>query len=156
VVYLFWLDALKLKLRADWVEPAHHRMELECKEWEWYDPSRDWLEPVHRPPIRRRCKRWGLKPPYWWDWLEPVHMTPDVPLVASPEPVPWRHKVVLLAVDQVYPELQLEERLAQRHALWRRWVPPEVMEPVHFREEDRILPREALQELVNVLRRRGY
>ncbi|MGO9975927.1 MAG: hypothetical protein ACLP01_24600 [Solirubrobacteraceae bacterium] len=41
--------------------------------------------------------------------------------------------VVISAIDEVYPELRLAERIAaDRLAL--RQIPPEVKEPAHFRE----------------------
>ena len=41
--------------------------------------------------------------------------------------------VVISAIDQVYPELRLAERIAADRLAIRR-IRPEVMEPVHFRD----------------------
>ena len=42
--YLIWLEALKLKLRTDWVEPAHRR-------------------PIERSPLLKQKFGWGFTSP---------------------------------------------------------------------------------------------
>ncbi|HEY9246301.1 MAG TPA: hypothetical protein VIO11_05585, partial [Candidatus Methanoperedens sp.] len=55
-IYLLWFEALKLKLRTDWMEPVHFRYATEPV----HPPQ---MEPVHRPQME------PVHPPQ----MEPVH-----------------------------------------------------------------------------------
>ncbi len=157
-LYFLWFEALKLKMRADWIEPAHHKFPLRCKRWELVrPPSIDWIEPAH-PPLQwgKRCVEWEFGYPHWLDWVEPAHVPPDVidPRdKIDPHPDPWQDKVVIAVIDEVYPELRLIERLAKLNEIARRRVRPEVIEPAHFRGLSRVLPQEALAEIEAIVRR---
>jgi len=136
---LIWANALKVKLRTEWLEPAHFR---------------PWLEPAH----------FGA----WWrgrlripgrDWLEPVHWVLDPhpdPWREGPLPDPWKERVLVSVLDEVYPELQLIERIASlKGMIRRRWpVGPDVPEPAHYLDLFRRLDPEVLEQLARVVARR--
>jgi hypothetical protein len=119
-LYLLWYDALKLKLRKDWLEPVHYLRE-------------DVMEQISgaarvRPEVQ--------EPAHWF--------VPSVAIAAE-------EKILISAIDEVYPELQLAERIsATRQAL--RGVRPEVMEPAHFRAGQAEL---AMREIANIFKRVG-
>jgi hypothetical protein len=125
---LIWANALRVRLRTEWLEPAH---------------VRPWLEPAH------------LHQP----WLEPAHWVLD----PHPDPwrervsfAPWKERVLLSVLDEVYPELQLMARVTELKAVLRarRWpVGPGVPEPAHVDPLQRIDPR-LMAELVRAVRRR--
>jgi hypothetical protein len=135
--YLIWHDALKLKLRMDWVEPAHY-------------PFARRLEP-YRLSQRRLVDRQQID--VVWESHEPAHwFDPGVAIEAE-------EAVVISVIDEVYPELRLIDRLMTFRKFDRRVVPPEVQEPAHFRipEDLRTLATgDVLAELAEVLRRYGY
>lgn len=156
-LYFLWFKALKLKMRADWIEPAHHKLPLRCNRWELArSPSIDWIEPAH-PPLQwgKRCVEWEFGYPHWLDWVEPAHVMPDVidPRdKIEPSLEPWREKVVIAVIDEVYPELRLIERLSKLNEIERRRVRPEVIEPAHFKDTGRVLPQKALAEIEAIVR----
>jgi hypothetical protein len=122
---LIWANALRVRLRTEWLEPAHFRPWLEPAH-----PGRPWLEPAH----------WVLDP------------HPD-PWGARVEFEPWKERVLISVIDEVYPELQLAARVAEMRAATRarRWeVGHEIPEPAH--EMARLDPR-ALAALVRAIRR---
>ena len=81
-LYLIWRDALKLRLRTDWIEPAHYR--------------RPGVEVEVSAQIARMV---GPRP-------EPVHwFDPGISLAAE-------EAVVISVIDEVYPELRLAERVS--------------------------------------------
>jgi hypothetical protein len=102
-VYVIWTDALKVKLRKDWIEPAHFVV-----------PS---LFDRYRVDVSR------IVPP---EVHEPVHWF-DPGLLLSAEDA-----VLISVIDEVYPEIRLAERVALTREALRRKVFPEVMEPVHI------------------------
>jgi hypothetical protein len=167
-ISLLWHSALKLKLRTDWMEPAHFREILRRPDlWsESVIPGLDWVEPSHKVPGWRELQRLRSQ-------------AAQAEVVADVQPDPWRQKVLVSVLDEVYPDLHLVERLASYQRLLRRWqVGPGVMEPAHhrpwlepahwgpsgrpwqepahFRDLIRRLPDEALEELTAVLKRYGY
>jgi hypothetical protein len=157
-VYRFpvlWLDALRLRLRTDWMEPAHFR---DPGSWRWQETSAlasligyHWMEPAHIGPEVMEPAHIGpgvMEPAHWRD-LDPGLWQ------AGPHPEPWRERVLVSALDAVYPELRLVERLGAYRAQGRRIVGPEVKEPAHFRDMLRFSP-EVLAELAAVLRKHGY
>jgi len=102
--YLIWYDALRLKLRRDWLEPAHV------------------LQGVLNTLVAQQGVRGIAVRP---EVLEPVHWF-DPGFAIGIEDA-----VVISAIDEAYPELRLAERIAADRLLIRR-IRPEVMEPVHF------------------------
>lgn len=105
--YLIWYDALKLKLRRDWIEPAHVLQGLLNS---IIGPAVQQASALVRPEVR--------EPAHWFD--------PGV-IIAIED------AVVISAIDEVYPELRLTERIAADRLAIRR-IRPEVMEPPHFRD----------------------
>ena len=109
---LLWYEALKLKLKTDWMEPAHFH----------------WMEPAHFPGV-------GIRP----EILEQlsVRVPPEVQ-----EPAHWfdggialgkEEEVLISAIDEVYPELKLADRIAAGRQDTRFRVPG-IREPAHFRQ----------------------
>ncbi len=98
-LYLVWFDALKLKLRKDWLEPVHFLAE----------------EVAGLVSEAARVRPEVQEPAHWF--------LPSATIAAE-------EKVLISAIDEVYPELRLAERIGNtRQAL--RAVRPEVMEPAH-------------------------
>jgi hypothetical protein len=98
-LYLVWYDALKLKLRKDWLEPVHYlRGDLAVRISETARVRPEVQEPAH--------------------WFHPSVV------------IPVEEKVLISVIDEVYPELQLAERIATTRQ-WLRKVQPDVMEPAH-------------------------
>jgi hypothetical protein len=102
--YVIWYDALRLKLRRDWIEPAHVLQGLLNS---FVGQSAAQTAAV-RPEVR--------EPAHWFD--------PGIAIAIE-------DAVVISAIDEVYPELRLAERIAADRLAIRR-IRPEVMEPAHF------------------------
>lgn len=102
--YLIWYDALRLKLRRDWMEPAHV------------------LQGVLNTLVSQSAERRVGIPP---EVGEPAHWF-DPGFAIAIEDV-----VVISAIDETYPELKLAERIAADRLLMRR-IRPEVLEPAHL------------------------
>jgi hypothetical protein len=102
--YLIWYDALRLKLRRDWVEPAH--------------VLRGFLDRILGPVIQKET-------PIRYEPQEPAHwFNPGIMIEIE-------DVIVISAIDEVYPELRLAERLAaDRLAIAK--IGPGVREPAHF------------------------
>jgi hypothetical protein len=137
-IYLIWHDALKLKLRMDWVEPAHHpfarRVDLTRLPLRRLVPERERIDVV-------------------WESHEPAHWFDPGAAIDAEE------AVVISVIDEVYPDLRLIDRLMAFRRFDRRIVPPEVQEPAHFRLADELKAAAAvdvLAELADMLRRYGY
>jgi hypothetical protein len=137
-IYLIWHDALKLKLRMDWVEPAHHpfarRVDLTRLPLRRLVPERERIDVV-------------------WESHEPAHWFDPGAAIDAEE------AVVISVIDEVYPDLRLIDRLMAFRRFDRRIVPPEVQEPAHFRLADELKAAAAvdvLAELADMLRRSGY
>jgi hypothetical protein len=140
-IHLVWFDALKLRLRTDWIEPAHFRDYLKVRD-RFKDILRfDWVEPAH--VVLGGLAASAVDP----DVMEPAHF--------KPTPHPWREKVLIAVIDEVYPELQLIERISKLKDILRHRVPPDVTEPAHFRDIARRLPQEVMAEIEAVLRKHG-
>ena len=117
-VYLIWYIALKLRLRKDWVEPAHFRPGFEL------------------PQAQTTMEASEIK----WDVREPAHwFDPGIRMVLE-------DAIQIAALDEVYPELHLAERVAFNRYMAYRIVKPEVMEPAHF------FRRPELDEIIQRLR----
>jgi len=107
--YLIWYDALRLKLSRDWMEPAHVLQGL---------LSAFLAQPVRTAAVRPEVR----EPAHWFD--------PGVAIAIE-------DAIVISAIDEVYPELRLSERIAADRLAIRR-VGPGVREPAHppFEERD--------------------
>lgn len=102
-LYLIWFSALKLKLRADWMEPAHFRRLILDRRI----TSTAGIKPIPEPQ----------EPAHWFD--------PGVLISAE-------DAVLISVIDETYPELRLANTVASyRNELAK--VMPEVKEPAHFR-----------------------
>ncbi len=121
--YLIWYDALRLKLRRDWVEPVH--------------VIRGLLQGlVAQPATELRAVRPEVREPvHWFD--------PGVAIAIE-------DAVVISAIDEVYPELRLAERIAADRLAIRR-IRPEVKEPVHFRDFASLHQQDVIAELRKAL-----
>lgn len=126
--YLIWYDALRLKLRRDWMEPAHVFQSL--LNTLVAQPA---VSATEAAAVRPEVK----EPPHWFD--------PGMAIAIE-------DVVVISAIDEVYPELKLAERIAAERLAIRR-IRPEVTEPVHFRETAPTREREFLGELKSLLAR---
>ncbi len=102
--YVIWLAALSLRLRYDWLEPAH---------WIGVDLSR--FVSIAEESVFDYSP---IEPAQWF----------DAGLAISAQ-----EAVSLAALDEVYPELQLVERLGQIRSQQRIAVGPGVREPAHPR-----------------------
>jgi hypothetical protein len=140
-IYLIWFDALKLRLRTDWIEPAHFRDYLKLRD-RFKDILRfDWIEPAH-------VALGGMAAsPVDPDVIEPAHF--------KPTPDRWREKVLIAVIDEVYPELRLIDRIGKLKDIIRHRVPPDVIEPAHFRDFSRRLPQELVAEFEALLHKHG-
>lgn len=82
-LYLLWFDALRLKLKTDWMEPAHFR------------------KPMFTSQVQTNVQ-FAVKP----EVMEPAHwFNPQV--VLQPE-----ETVLIAVIDEVYPELNLAARVS--------------------------------------------
>jgi len=106
-IYIFWLDALKLKLRTDWIEPAHFGRFDKFKYSDWVRPG--------------SAENFAVKP----EVQEPAHwFNPGFRL-------PAEELILVSVIDEVYPELRLVDKIRSFRHFALEWVKPEVMEPVH-------------------------
>jgi hypothetical protein len=140
-LYILWHEALKLKLRSDWVEPAHYLSQI--------------------PSLRGRIRPEVMEPAHWQDIGLGRMVRPEVM-----EPAHWfnprfdiaiEDKVLISVIDQVYADLRLVDRIAGIRERFRdlQMVPPEVMEPAHFRPQFRQelqAMMERIQEILKDLR----
>lgn len=89
-----------------------------------------------------------------YSWREPAHWFDPRIRITTEE------AVLIEAIDEVYPELKLTERVASTRENLRK-IRPEVKEPAHYyRQVESISETEeikkALSELAAVLRKYGY
>jgi hypothetical protein len=97
VIYLFWFEALKLKLHTDWVEPAHYKRVTKFDQLK----SGKLMESVQSK------ERVFVKS----EVIEPVHWFDKGILIASEE------AILINVIDEVYPELNLVEKISKIRAL---------------------------------------
>lgn len=121
-IYVIWRDALKLKLRADWMEPAHWRQIS-------FDPV------ITQRAAERKITPGPREPAHWFD--------PGIALEAE-------EAVLISVIDEVYPELRLVDRIAYSRELLR--VKPDVMEPAHFHAGARTLGWEDFVGMLHQMR----
>ena len=136
-IYLFWFEALKLKIRTDWIEPAHYERVTSFK----------YSDLIESGKIRERKP---VKP----DVTEPVHWF-DPSIQTSINEV-----ILISVIDEIYPELRLVDKISSFRRTRRHLVRHEVKEPVHSRRIeygpglDKV--GELLSELSSVLRQYGF
>jgi hypothetical protein len=128
--YLIWYDALRLKLKTDWMEPAHFKKPtLTATALAQATQVTDITNIAVRPEV--------MEPAHWFN--------PQVAI--QPE-----ESVLISVIDEVYPELNLASRIsAIRDKI--RAVRPEVMEPAHFRLNEQLKenPAELLKAVKELL-----
>jgi hypothetical protein len=126
--YLIWHDALKLKLRRDWLEPVHVLQGLlNSLIARPVEAAAAATSSMVRPEVR--------EPAHWFD--------PGVVIAIE-------DAVVISAIDEVYPDLRLAERIAADRLAIRR-IRPEVLEPVHYREQFGSMERDVLAQVRAIL-----
>jgi len=132
-LYLIWYGALKLKLHADWMEPAH---------LPWLEPAHPWRRFAGADVAQAVQRRPGLvpgvrEPAHWFD--RTVALQPNEALVIS-------------AIDQVYPELRLADRVEEaRRMSVATAFGPGVREPAHFRQLLEQFDAATLEKVVQVV-----
>ena len=223
---LFWYDAVKLRLRTDWMEPAQPVYQLQSelmgmrqspqsaqamnqaiRSQHWMEPVHHmpWMEPVHphtpwTEPVHHMPWMEPVHPHTPWmepvhypgcrPWLEPAHpvfqtaedfqkaveATATAKTFEHTEPVQYLNRVsqiiqekslLVSAIDEVYPELKLAERLNKAQYAMSPTLPlppprawPGVREPAHMMTASQWasepLPnpwRQAMSEIAQVMDR---
>lgn len=117
-LYLVWYEALRLKLRKDWLEPVHY---------------------LRTDILERLAGGIRVRP----EVMEPAHWFHPGAVI------PVEDQVVISAIDEVYPELRLAERVSLTRQLLRR-VRPDVMEPAHVGPG---IEGQLLRDIAQVVRR---
>ncbi len=136
-IFLLWLPALKLKLRTDFMEPAH---------FAGYR-SAGLLGSLQ---VQINTQYVGKVPFHG----EPVHWFDPGYVIAAEE------AILIHAIDEVYPELRLADRITVARQSQRPAVRPEIPEPAHYRQLEKALESDKAQQIVTeinaVLRRYGF
>jgi hypothetical protein len=131
-LYVIWHEALKLKLRTDWMEPVH---------WRRYQPA----------VAAQVLQGWGVREPA--HWFDP-RLEIDI-----------RDALVINAIDQVYPELRLLERVETARSVAvsaaagvfgpgirePAHIGPGIREPAHFRRYLQELDPAVLEQFIAAL-----
>jgi hypothetical protein len=171
---LFWYEAVKLRLRTDWMEPAHPVFQLQSElmgmarspqsaaAMNIAAQPQPWLEPVHHRPWCEPAHTPWLEPAHFpgcRPWMEPAHpvfekasvpqRSEETRIFEHVEPAHYLDRVnqiileksvLVSAIDEVYPELKLGERLNQAQYAMSPTLPlpppravwPGVREPAHM------------------------
>ncbi len=141
-VYLLWYPALKLKLRTDFMEPAHFTA--------WKEPAHPGLGILSSLQSEISSRYVGKVPFHG----EPVHWFDPGYVIAAEE------AVLIHAIDEVYPDLRLAERVTAARQAARVPVRPEIPEPAHYRQLEQALESEkgpsVVAELKAILRKYGF
>lgn len=104
-LYLLWHEALKLKLKADWIEPAHF-----IRDRFRQDAAIEAIPGQLNPGVR--------EPAHWFD--------AGIALAREEE-------ILIAAIDEVYTDLKLADRVAVARRESLKFVPG-IREPAHFRD----------------------
>lgn len=142
-LYFIWFEALKLKLRTEWMEPAHH-----------LDAGFGITESL-RAATTDKYRR--FVPP---EVMEPAHwFRADLPLEME-------EAMVIAAIDEAYSELHLVDQIQARRRNMKlseyEWTRPGsgIREPAHFRRDDLAvrpdMATNVLTEIAEVLKRHGF
>jgi len=127
-ILVIWSDALKLKLYKDWMEPAH-AIGRAIKE---VDVRRVGPQEIAVADEVR-------EPAHWFD-----------PGIA----IELEEAVMISAIDEVFPELRLAERISVHRTAGRKFVvPSEVEEPAHFQASSLFKNEEFVRELESLIRK---
>jgi len=109
-LYVLWYEALSLKLRTEWMEPAHLSTRSHAIEVQSARPTL--FQGV--TPRRGGCP-----------WCEPAHwFDPGIAMAVE-------DAIQIEAIDKVYPELRLVDRIAAIRAMQRVRPGPGITEPAH-------------------------
>ncbi|MDA8412851.1 MAG: hypothetical protein M0023_03585 [Desulfobacteraceae bacterium] len=123
-LYLIWYEALKLKLKTDWIEPAHFRTTPRIPV---QVSIADELANKLNPGIR--------EPAHWF----------DAGIALDNE-----EELLIAAIDEVYVDLKLANRVAVSRREGLQFVPG-IREPAHFRQIEDLLEREDAGRLIGEL-----
>ena len=123
-LFLIWHEALKLKLKTDWIEPAHFRVSPRL--------------PVQALAVQELANQ--LNPGV----REPAHWF-DAGIALDKE-----EEILIAAIDEVYIDLKLANRVAVSRREGLAFVPG-IREPAHFRRIEELLEREDASRLINEL-----
>ncbi len=104
-LYLLWHEALKFKLKADWLEPAHFIRDRLRQE-----AAIEAIPGQFNPGVR--------EPAHWFD--------AGIALARDEE-------ILISAIDEVYTDLKLADRIAMARRESLKFVPG-IREPAHFRD----------------------
>ncbi len=106
-LFLLWHEALKLKLKTDWIEPAHFR-----------DMGSIRQESATVAELAGQLTPGIREPAHWFD---------------AGIAIDREEEMLIAAIDEVYADLKLAERVAvaRRESLK---LQPGIREPAHFRE----------------------
>lgn len=144
-LYLFWLEALKLKLRTDWMEPAHSNIRLSAKQAGKIKELVKHKEMVGKLEAMKKGATLGPSP-----WEEPAHWFDPGTIIDAEE------KVLISAIDETYPELKLVDRLMTYRIAAGQKVIEDVKEPAHPYQAGPAMAPEILTEIAAILQRHGY
>ncbi|HTY20801.1 MAG TPA: hypothetical protein VMC44_04120 [Geobacteraceae bacterium] len=105
-LFLLWNEALKLKLKVDWIEPAHFR-----------DFRAAQIQPAVVEELAAQLTPGIREPAHWFD---------------AGIAIDKEEEILIAAIDEVYTDLHLAERvaLARRDSIR---LSPGIREPAHFR-----------------------
>jgi hypothetical protein len=106
-LYLLWHEALKLKLKVDWIEPAHYR-----------DFRATAVQTAVVQELPAQLNPGVREPAHWF----------DAGFALAKE-----EELLIAAIDEVYTDLKLAERIAVARRATIRNIPG-VREPAHFRD----------------------
>lgn len=117
---ILWHEALKLKLKADWIEPAHFRTDLGAS-----------LQATVAGSLANQLNPGVREPAHWFN--------AGISLDNEEE-------ILIAAIDEVFTDLKLAERVAIARRETMKYVPG-IREPAHFRAiiEDMIETRAGRQ-----------
>jgi len=104
-LYLLWHEALKFKLKVDWIEPAHFIRDRFRQE-----AAIEAVPGQFSPAVR--------EPAHWFD--------AGIALASEEE-------ILIAAIDEVYTDLKLADRIAMARRESLKFVPG-IREPAHFRD----------------------
>lgn len=123
-LFLIWHEALKLKLKTDWMEPAHFRANPRIPVQAQVSEE---LANQLNPGIR--------EPAHWFD---------------AGFALDREEELLISAIDEVYVDLKLANRVAVSRRESLQFVPG-IREPAHFRQIEELLEHEDAGRLINEL-----
>lgn len=120
-LFLIWHEALKLKLKTDWIEPAHFRTFPRM--------------PIQTAAVEDLANQLnpGIREPAHWF---------DAGIALDQE-----EEILIAAIDEVFIDLKLASRIAVSRRESLQFVPG-IREPAHFRKLEELLEHEDANRLV--------